>query len=106
MACSVYLIPLITTLVGWFTNVVAVKMLFYPKKPLPIIGLQGLVPRRHEDLAKRISKMIAGELLSNKDLLEKFGEINLEKELAPFLDEKIDLFLAEIPHLFPMAAYS
>ena len=37
---EVYCLPLITALVGWGTNYLAVKMLFHPRRR--IFGLQGL----------------------------------------------------------------
>ena len=40
-------IPLIAGFIGWLTNVVAVKMMFYPVEPWgkpPWLGWQGVIP--------------------------------------------------------------
>ena len=49
------LIPIISALIGWLTNWVAIRMLFHPRKPI-LIGnfkLQGLIPRRQPDIAEQ-----------------------------------------------------
>ena len=33
------LIPLISAFIGWFTNWIAIKMLFHPKEPKKILGI-------------------------------------------------------------------
>lgn len=79
-----YLIPLISALIGWLTNKVALKMLFYPRKP--ILGVQGLIPKRKEKLAKKIGEIVEQELLSLDDIVK-----NLDKEKTyVILKEKID----------------
>ena len=43
----VLLIPLISAIVGWFTNVVAIKMMFHPVEFVgipPYLGWQGVIP--------------------------------------------------------------
>lgn len=40
--------PVICALIGWFTNFLAVKMLFHPHKPIKIgpFTIQGIFPKR------------------------------------------------------------
>ncbi|MFP3946823.1 MAG: DUF445 domain-containing protein [Archaeoglobaceae archaeon] len=61
--------PILGCFIGYVTNVVAVKMLFYPKKPVNILGLkiQGLVPARSKELSERIMDTLS-ELLTKDDL--------------------------------------
>lgn len=72
---KLFLIPLLSAFIGWITNVIAIRLLFYPRQPwrLPLIGweLQGLLPRRQADLARDIGVIIEQELLSLENLLEK-----------------------------------
>lgn len=49
---KIILIPVIGALIGLITNWIAVKMLFYPRKK--IFGIQGVIPKRKKDIAKRI----------------------------------------------------
>ncbi len=69
----IYLTPLMTGIIGWFTNWVAVKLLFKPEKPvnLGITTLQGIFPKRQNKLAEKIGKMVALELLTTMILKTK-----------------------------------
>jgi len=49
---KILLIPIIGFIIGYLTNFLAVKMLFHPKKK--ILGIQGVLPRRREQIAQRI----------------------------------------------------
>jgi uncharacterized membrane protein YheB (UPF0754 family) len=50
---KLYLLPIIGLIIGAFTNYLAIKMLFHPRKP--ILGIQGLLPKRRQMLAEKIS---------------------------------------------------
>ena len=49
---KILLIPIIGFIIGYLTNYLAVKMLFHPKKR--ILGIQGVLPRRRQQIAQRI----------------------------------------------------
>ncbi len=61
--------PILGCFIGYVTNVVAVKLLFYPKKPVNVLGfkIQGLVPARSKELSERIMDTLS-ELLTKDDL--------------------------------------
>lgn len=65
-------VPLIGAAIGWVTNRVAVKLLFRPQRPVRILGytLQGVVPKRRDELARSIGEIVENELLSVDDLVE------------------------------------
>ena len=70
----VLLIPVISSLVGWFTNVVAIKMMFYPIEFVgvpPYLGWQGVVPANALRLAKVSNKLITQKLLSLRQLFDE-----------------------------------
>lgn len=52
---KIILIPFIGALIGLITNWIAVKMLFHPRKK--IFGIQGVIPKRKKDIAKRIGNV-------------------------------------------------
>lgn len=65
--------PVVGGIIGYFTNDIAIKMLFRPYRPIYISGRQlpftpGLIPRNQERLAKRISDTIMGSLLTPEEL--------------------------------------
>jgi uncharacterized membrane protein YheB (UPF0754 family) len=60
-------------IIGYFTNDIAIKMLFRPYKPIYVGGRKlpftpGLIPSNQEKLAKRISDTIMGSLLTPEEL--------------------------------------
>ena len=48
-------IPLVSALVGWFTNVLALKMTFYPIKFVGVkpFGWQGIIPAKARKIAEK-----------------------------------------------------
>jgi uncharacterized membrane protein YheB (UPF0754 family) len=65
--------PVVGGVIGYFTNDVAIKMLFRPYRPFYIGGRQvpftpGLIPRNQERLAQRVSSTIMGSLLTPTEL--------------------------------------
>jgi uncharacterized membrane protein YheB (UPF0754 family) len=62
---SYVLAPFLTAAIGWFTNWVAVKMLFKPMSPKVFWGMrfQGLIPRRQKELASQCAEIVERELL-------------------------------------------
>ncbi|OIQ61183.1 hypothetical protein MOTE_02590 [Moorella thermoacetica] len=76
-------IPLIGAFIGWITNVLAIRLLFRPHRPLQILSwtFQGLIPKRRAEIAANVARVV------DKDLLP-LGEV-LEHLRTPVLEEKI-----------------
>ncbi|MEH2248197.1 DUF445 domain-containing protein [Nostoc sp.] len=65
--------PVLGGIIGYFTNDIAIKMLFRPYRAIYIAGRRvpftpGLIPRNQERLAQNISKTIMGSLLTPQEL--------------------------------------
>ncbi len=65
--------PVLGGIIGYFTNDIAIKMLFRPYRAIYIAGRKvpftpGLIPRNQERLAKNISNTIMGSLLTPGEL--------------------------------------
>lgn len=76
--------PVAGSIIGYFTNDLAIKMLFRPYKPLYLFQQQlpftpGLIPRNQERLAKRVSDTIMSSLLT-PDELQKLAKRLLQTE--------------------------
>lgn len=76
--------PLAGGVIGYFTNDLAIKMLFKPYKAVYLENKQlpftpGLIPRNQERLANKISDTIMGSLLT-PDELHKLAQILLHTE--------------------------
>lgn len=63
--------------IGWITNVLAIKMLFRPvypiKIPLTVIYLQGLLPKRRAEIAASVGETVEKELINIDEILEKLS---------------------------------
>jgi uncharacterized membrane protein YheB (UPF0754 family) len=83
-----YFFPIIGAVIGYGTNYIAVKMLFRPRKPVRLgpFKVQGLLPKRRNDISKGIAATIEDELISMKDL----SKILKELDLTPLIDEMVD----------------
>jgi uncharacterized membrane protein YheB (UPF0754 family) len=65
--------PILGGIIGYFTNDIAIKMLFRPYRAIYVLKRKvpftpGLIPRNQERLAKNISKTIMGSLLTPEEL--------------------------------------
>lgn len=78
------MIPLISALIGWLTNRVAIQMLFHPRKPWKCgpICIHGLVPKRQEEIARTTGEVVERELLNSHILRKELQEI----DLSPYLE--------------------
>ena len=90
-----YLIPFISAFIGWFTNWVAIKMLFHPKKPIKILGITfiGIFLKRQVQFAEKLGKLVSDELLSFQDIESKITNPANIDQLMPQIDAHIDHFL-------------
>ena len=89
-----YLFPLIGAITGWVTNWVAVKMLFHPKEPKTFLffKIQGVFPKRQKVLAEKLGHIVASELFSIDDLVQKMKSTE-NNDVLGFVEKKIDDFI-------------
>ncbi len=95
MKITLILIPLISAFIGWFTNWIAIKMLFHPKVPVKILGItfHGIFPKRQKQFAEKLGKLVSQELLSFSDIEKKISNPDNIEKLMPFVETHIDHFL-------------
>lgn len=63
-------------IIGYFTNYIAIKMLFRPRKPIYVFNKQlpftpGMIPKNQERIAKAVGVAVGDNLLQKEDLLQK-----------------------------------
>jgi uncharacterized membrane protein YheB (UPF0754 family) len=95
MIYKLLLIPIISAFIGWFTNWIAIKMLFHPRVPTKILGItfHGIFPKRQKQFAEKLGKLVSNELLSFKDIEQKITNPNNIKKIMPHVEGHIDHFL-------------
>lgn len=93
-------------IIGWITNILAIKLLFRPFDPINIsiinFKIQGLIPKRKAEIAKSIGETVETELLSIDEIIDKLIQNNNKEEILLILKEKITEIVAEnLPSIVP-----
>jgi uncharacterized membrane protein YheB (UPF0754 family) len=104
---SIYLLPFIAAFTGWLTNYIAVKMLFHPKNPIRVLGIQiqGVFPKRQLILAQNLGEIVARELLSVDDIVQKINSDKTKTLALNLVENKVDEFISQkLPQSMPMLA--
>jgi uncharacterized membrane protein YheB (UPF0754 family) len=93
---TLFLLPLISAFIGWFTNWIAIKMLFHPKEPKRILGIRfhGIFPKGQKQFAEKLGVLVASELLHFDEIAHQIKDPAQLKSLNPLIEEHIDHFLA------------
>jgi uncharacterized membrane protein YheB (UPF0754 family) len=91
------LIPVISAFIGWFTNWVAIKMLFHPRQPKKMLGItiQGIFPKRQIQFAQKLGKLVSEELLSFDEIANTISSPENLDKLRPMIESHVDHFLRE-----------
>ncbi len=74
MNVDILSLPVIGAFIGYFTNYVAIKMLFYPKRPYYIANIRipftpGLIPKKRNELIDKISSVVAEKVINKNELV-------------------------------------
>ena len=78
-------------LIGWFTNYLAIKLLFRPYKEINFLffKIQGLIPKRKNEIIENIAEVVEQELISMTDIVNKFKNSEIDGEILDNLLDKI-----------------
>jgi len=84
--------PVAGAVIGWFTNYVAIKLLFRPHIPFSILGyqVQGVIPKRRKEIARSMARAIEKDLLSSGDLAKALSGLDWEKEIENTVEEAVE----------------
>ncbi|UAA37930.1 DUF445 family protein [Paraneptunicella aestuarii] len=92
-------IPIISAIVGWFTNFLAVKMMFYPIEFIgikPIFGWQGLIPAKRQEMAEIEVELVLGRLLSVEEIVDRLDPKELTNSIQRRLKQIIRKLVNDI----------
>lgn len=90
------LIPVIVgAIIGYFTNWLAIKMLFRPHYEKKIMGIKipftpGLIPKERDRIAKSIGETVGVYLLSPETIVEALSDKRTDREIKLWLENKIN----------------
>ncbi len=86
---KILVMALIGALIGYVTNVLAIKLLFRPIKPSKILKIQGLIPKRHQEIAVSIGEIVEEELLSTDEIIDELFKNTDKQEILQTIKEKL-----------------
>ncbi|MDD2941413.1 MAG: DUF445 family protein [bacterium] len=90
-------VPLVSGLIGWGTNYIAVQMLFHPKNPIRFFGLEivGLIPKRKAEIASNIAETVEKELISHSDIQQALSRPEFQREIAHGIEKQVERVIRE-----------
>lgn len=93
-------IPVISAFIGYLTNVVAIKLLFWPKKTINLgfFKLQGLLPKRQADIAVSLGELVEEQLLS---LDEIFDQVDTPEVHEKIINKINELLISRLVNIIP-----
>jgi uncharacterized membrane protein YheB (UPF0754 family) len=90
-----YTIPFISAFIHWLTIWMALKLLFHPRHPKRILGftLHGVFPKRQQQIAESLGRIVGQELLSFGDIEQTITHPDNVRRILPLAEQHIDGFL-------------
>jgi len=91
--------PLVGAVIGFITNVIAIRMLFRPLKEIRVFGVRlpftpGILPRQRQRLAQSIGAMVERELLTPELLRQRLGREEIREKIQAFISRFTGRILA------------
>lgn len=92
--------------IGWFTNRIAIRMLFRPQIPVKIplvnISIQGLIPRRRQEIASSIGEVVERELVSIEEIIIQLAAEENREEIIGTIKRKVaEIIIRKLPGFLP-----
>ena len=95
---NAWVIPLFGLFTGWFTDWLALKMIFNPKKPTRYLGLfewQGLFLKRRKQVAARYGALVASEIVTPAAVIEAILKGPLSDRLFGLVQKQVQRTMDE-----------
>jgi uncharacterized membrane protein YheB (UPF0754 family) len=80
-------------------------MLFHPRKPVNFLGItfHGIFPKRQQQFAEKLGKLVSQELLSFSEIEQKIINPSNLKKMMPLVEAHVDDFLRnKLKDVFPV----
>jgi uncharacterized membrane protein YheB (UPF0754 family) len=84
-----FAIPVVSGLVGWGTNALAIYMTFYPAEFIgikPFFGWQGIVPAKAAKMAEKSVDLMTTKLIDVQELFNKIEPHRVAADLMPVME--------------------
>jgi len=100
-------LPLISALIGYITNVVAIRLLFWPQQPINFgfFKLQGVLPKRQADIAASVGELVEERLLSLDEVIDQVNTPEVRERLVVTITDVMrDKLDSMLPRFIPPRA--
>lgn len=100
------ILAMIGGVIGWMTNVIAIKLLFRPINPIQIpltpFKIQGLIPKRKAEISRSIGEIVDQELISIEQILDHIIENTDKNQVIALIKAKVTAIAEEkMPSIIP-----
>ncbi|PXY37177.1 hypothetical protein BAY59_00915 [Prauserella coralliicola] len=92
------IMPLFGLFIGWFTDWLALKMIFRPKEPTRYLGLfewQGLFIKRRAEVSEAYAALIAREIITPHNVIEAVLRGPFSDKVVTLIQRQVDAELAK-----------
>lgn len=107
---NLLLIPIISAVVGWATNYLAVQMMFYPLEFVgifkPYLGWQGLIPSKRIKMAEISVDLVLGRLLSVEELAKRIDPQEFGNSIERRLHQIVRRIINDVMEEFTPALWA
>lgn len=106
MALKYLIIPVIGAFIGWITNVLAIRLIFWPYEPvrIPVVNwsLCGVIPKRRREIAANIGHVVEKELFLVEDFIDFLEKNEIKDKLfSSALTAARNTFTDRLPRFVP-----
>ena len=97
------MLPVFGAIAGYVTNWIALKLIFWPVKPIQVLGmsLQGVFIKRQEHVAKEYAKIISEKILTTERMIDYIVRGNNPAHFSSIIRKYTDATIDELVESYP-----
>ena len=101
----ILILAVIGGLIGYITNVIAIKLIFRPITPIkiPILNIEiiGMIPKRKTEIATNIAKVVEEQFISVDEITDNIITEQDKQHIIDYIKVRVKLILSEKMTLIP-----
>lgn len=101
----ILILAIIGGLIGYITNVIAIKLIFRPINPIkiPILNIEiiGMIPKRKTEIATNIAKVVEEQFISVDEITDNMITEQDKQHIIDYIKVRVKLILSEKMTLIP-----
>ena len=101
----IFMMAIIGAVIGYITNVIAIKLIFRPIVPIkiPILNIEilGLIPKRRKEIARTVGEIVQNEFISIDEILKEAIKEEDKKDIVEYIKIRVKLVIDEKMTMLP-----